>query len=187
MMKFFLLISSFVLHLTSVSGADWKFFSEPYSMINLLNLNIYKIFHFCPHMIFDQILNGTPIFFSCPEQLNRWPCHSLTESLSHSLSQYFYFWHTQSDTRELWPLKHPIRELRRHDLTEKNTYQPTDQPTCLPVYLPRSTPLREEKLLTLWNRNDSIDVSLACEDSWVRSQTLPSSCTEFITHSFADT
>ena len=32
-------------------------------MINLLNLNIYKIFHFCPHMIFDQILNGTPIFF----------------------------------------------------------------------------------------------------------------------------
>ena len=64
MMKFFLLISSFVLHPTIVSGADWKFFSEPYSMINLLNLNIYKIFHFCPHMIFDQILNGTPIFFS---------------------------------------------------------------------------------------------------------------------------
>ena len=69
MMKFFLLISSFVLHLTSVSGADWKFFSEPYSMINLLNLNFYKIFQFCPHMIFDQILNGTPIFFSKFEDL----------------------------------------------------------------------------------------------------------------------
>ena len=38
-------------------------------MINLLNLNIYKIFHFCPHMIFDQILNGTPIFFSKFEDL----------------------------------------------------------------------------------------------------------------------
>ena len=46
-----------------------KFFSEPYSMINLLNLNIYKIFHFCPHMIFDQIINGTPIFFSKFEDL----------------------------------------------------------------------------------------------------------------------
>ena len=29
--------------------------------------------------------------FSCPEQLNRWPCHSLTESLTHS--RYFYFRH----------------------------------------------------------------------------------------------
>ena len=62
--KFFFINFSFVLHLTSVSGADWNLFSEPYSMINLLNLNIYKIFHFCPNMIFDQILNGTPIFFS---------------------------------------------------------------------------------------------------------------------------
>ena len=26
------------------------------------------------------------MFFSCPEQLNRWPCHSLTHSLTHSLS-----------------------------------------------------------------------------------------------------
>ena len=30
-------------------------------------------------------------------------------------------------------------------------------------------------------------MSLTCEDSWVRSQTLLSSCNEFITHSFADT
>ena len=59
----------------------------------------------------------------------------------------------------------------------KNTYQPTDQPTFLPIYLPRSTLLRSGKVT---NRNDSID-------SWVRSQTLLSSWTEFITHSFADT
>ena len=25
-------------------------------------------------------------FFSCPQQLNRWTCHSLTPSLTHSLS-----------------------------------------------------------------------------------------------------
>ena len=51
--------------------------------------------------------------FSCPEQLNRWPCHSLTDSLTHS--QYFYFWHTKSDPRDLWPLRHLIRVMRRHD------------------------------------------------------------------------
>ena len=55
---------------------------------------------------------------------------SLTHSLSHWVtdSQYFYFWHTQSNTRDLWPLQHLIRELRRHDLTEKI-------PTQLPTYL----------------------------------------------------
>ena len=28
--------------------------------------------------------NRNYVFFSCPEQLNRWPCHWLTESLTHS-------------------------------------------------------------------------------------------------------
>ena len=41
--------------------------------------------------------------FSCPEQLNRWPNHSLTDWLTQSLShwRYFYFWHTQNTTE--WP------------------------------------------------------------------------------------
>ena len=55
--------------------------------------------------------------FSCPEQLNRWPCHSLTDSLSQSLT-HFYFCHTKSNPRALLPLRHLIRVMRRHDLTE---------------------------------------------------------------------
>ena len=57
--------------------------------------------------------------FSCPKQLNRWPCHWLTDWLTDSLtdSGYFYFWHTKSDPRDLWPLRHLIRVMRRHDLT----------------------------------------------------------------------
>ena len=74
--------------------------------------------------------------------LTHWLTHWLTDSLTD-----FYFWHTQSDTRDLWPLQHLIRELRRHDLTEKI---PTNQQTSPPSYL-------------------------------------FTSCTEFITHSFADT
>ena len=35
-------------------------------------------------------------FLSWPEQLNRWPCHWLT--------QYFYFWHSKSDPGDLWHL-----------------------------------------------------------------------------------
>ena len=38
--------------------------------------------------------------FSCPQQLNRWPCHSLTNSVTHSL----LLLTLQSDPRELWPL-----------------------------------------------------------------------------------
>ena len=48
-----------------------------------------------------------------------WPCtHWLSHWLGHS--QYFYFWHTKSDPRNLWPLRHLIRVMRRHDLTEKD-------------------------------------------------------------------
>ena len=34
---------------------------------------------------------------------------------------YFYFWHTKSDPRDLWPLRHLIRVMRRHDLSNKKT------------------------------------------------------------------
>ena len=55
------------------------------------------------------------LFFSCPEQLNRWPCHSLTHSVTN-----FYFCHTKSNPRDLLPLRHLIRVMRRHDLSEKD-------------------------------------------------------------------
>ena len=45
--------------------------------------------------------------FSCLEQLNRWPCHSLT----HSLTEDFTNWHTKSDPRDLWALRHLIRVM----------------------------------------------------------------------------
>ena len=53
------------------------------------------------------------LIFSCPKQFNRGSCHWLTNS------RYFYFWHTKSDPRDLWPLRHLIRVMRRHDLTAK--------------------------------------------------------------------
>ena len=56
---------------------------------------------------------GQLVIFSCPEQLNRWPCHSLTNS------GYFTNWHTKSDPRDLWLLRHLIRVMRKHDLTKK--------------------------------------------------------------------
>ena len=55
--------------------------------------------------------------FSCPDfrlrQLYTYPCHSLTES------QGFYFLTLKSNPRDLWPLRHLIRVMRRHDLTKK--------------------------------------------------------------------
>ena len=41
----------------------------------------------------------------------------ITDWLSHW--QYFYFWDTKSDPRDVWPLRHLIRVMRRHDLTKK--------------------------------------------------------------------
>ena len=52
--------------------------------------------------------------FICPEQLNRWPCHSLSHWVTN-----FYFCHTTSNSRDLRPLRHLISVMRRHDLTEK--------------------------------------------------------------------
>ena len=43
--------------------------------------------------------------------------HWLTDWLTDS--GYFYFWNTKSDPRDLWPLRHLMRVMRRHDLTKK--------------------------------------------------------------------
>ena len=45
-------------------------------------------------------------------------CHSLlcTESVTH-----FWFCNTQRDPRHLWPLRHLIRVMRKHDLTNRKT------------------------------------------------------------------
>ena len=55
------------------------------------------------------------VLFSCPEQLNRWPCHSLTHWVTHWL----LLLTLQSDPRDLRPLRHLIRVMKRHDMTKK--------------------------------------------------------------------
>ena len=64
-------------------------------------------------------------FFSCPEQLNRWPCHWVTHLLILTL---------RNNPRDFWPLRHLIRVMRRHDLTQKDL--PTYIPNHLLTYLP---------------------------------------------------
>ena len=88
-------------------------------MFKILFLPSAPLLPFMANILFSYV-------FSCPEQLNRWPCHSLTHS------QYFYFWHTKNDPRDLWPLRHLIRVMRRHELTEK------DLPTYRVFFLQKS-------------------------------------------------
>ena len=76
--------------------------------------------------------------FSCPEQLNRWPCHSLTDWL-----RVLLLLTLQSDPRDLRPLRYLIRVMKRHDLTLK------DLPTYLPVNLHMRTTLRSNPI-DLW-------------------------------------
>ena len=64
--------------------------------------------------------------FSCPEQLIRWPCHSLTDWLTQGT---FYFWSTKSNPRDLWPLWHLTRVMRAHDLNIKKTMTKTKTKT----------------------------------------------------------
>ena len=53
------------------------------------NLPISFPFHTSSHFLqasnFFLIFSFHTSVFSCPEQLNRWPCHSLTQSVTHSL------------------------------------------------------------------------------------------------------
>jgi len=53
-----------------------------------------------PRAVFNLRLSCELYVFSCPQQLNRWPCHSLSHS------QYFYFWHYRVtlETCDLWDI-----------------------------------------------------------------------------------
>ena len=60
----------------------------------------------------------------------------------------------KSNPRDLWPLRHLIRVIRRHNLTQKylpmylHTYQPTYLPTYQPTYPP--TYLPDHSLSHFW-------------------------------------
>ena len=109
--------------------------------------------------------------------------HWVTDWLTH-----FYFCHTKSNPRDLRPLRHLISVMRRHDLTEK------DLPNSKNLKIFRNSEnckkfwefskilrifwysenfskisifsknLKIHNLQTLWNRNDFIDLPLACEE-----------------------
>ena len=55
-------------------------------------------------------------------------CSSIGDLVTDSLTQWLLILTLQSDPRDLWPLWHLIRVMRRHDLTKKSTYPPTYQP-----------------------------------------------------------
>ena len=88
------------------------------------------------HKLFVSFVN---LVFSCPEQLNRWPCPLVGWYLGLTPLTIRQFTTLQSDLRDLWPLRHLIRVMRRHDLTKKDL--PTYLPTYLPAYLPTSLPI----------------------------------------------
>ena len=54
--------------------------------------------------------------FSCPGQLNRWPCHWLSEWAT----EWLLISPSKSNPRDLWPFRHLIRVMWRHDLTKKH-------------------------------------------------------------------
>ena len=83
--------------------------------------------------------------FSCPEQLNRTHCLSLACLLALTKLTIRVFTTLQSEPRDLWPLRHLIRVMRRHDLTKK------DLPTYLPTYLPTSLENTIQELVCQWH------------------------------------
>ena len=64
-------------------------------------------------------------FLAVPRQLYRWPCHWLTDWLTkyYTLLKNTIIQH--SSLRDLWPLRHVMRVMRRHDLNNKKTMTKT--------------------------------------------------------------
>ena len=74
----------------------------------------FSFFSFSPLLRFYWHFYGSNIF-SCPEQLNRTHCPSVP--LTKLTIRVFTT--LQSDPRDLWPLRHLIRVMKRHDMTKK--------------------------------------------------------------------
>ena len=76
-----------------------------------------KVFFKCLFFIGEKKNVFVFVFFSCPQQLNRWPCLSLVWSVPLTPLTIRVFTALQSEPRDLWPLRHLIRVMRRHDLS----------------------------------------------------------------------
>ena len=68
-------------------------------------------------------------FISCPEQLNRWPCPLVGLLVGPPPLTIRVFRTLQSDPRDLWPLRHLIKMMRIHDLTNTKTMTKTNTNT----------------------------------------------------------
>ena len=75
--------------------------------------------------------------------------------------------------------------LHRHRLPSSTSAAELGTAVVIQLLLLEAGP--NNSLQTLWNRFDSIDVTLACEDIWGRCQPGPSNTREFTMHSFEDT
>ena len=75
------------------------------------HLDITHLLHFA------MVIRVFVFIFSYPEQLKRWPCHSLSHSLN-KLTLLFFTYKEQSK-------RHLIRAMRRHDLTNTMTVSKT--------------------------------------------------------------
>ena len=101
------------------------------------------------HKLFVSFVN---LVFSCPEQLNRTHCPLLGLSVCLTKLTIRVFTTLQSDPRDLWPLRHLIRVMRRHDMTKKN-YKDKDILRKPPQSNPRDLwPLRH--LFRVMRRHD---------------------------------
>ena len=74
------------------------------------------MFFFCKNILF---FSSFYLLFSCPEQLNRWPC-PLVGLLPLTIR---VFKTLQSEPRDLWPLRHLTSVMRRH--VERNWHKNT--------------------------------------------------------------
>ena len=75
-----------------------------------MNLSTFFLLFYLETHITRKQMNCPPwskyrVFFSCPEQLNRWPCHSLTHWLTHSLLM------SKLDWCDVWLVKMPTQNL----------------------------------------------------------------------------
>ena len=115
------------------------YFSKPPFFIRMRSFLHYFIndhFQFvsCLYLVSIMISPFEKWFLAVHKQLNKWPSPLLAWSICLLPIKTKASTKLQSDPRDLWPLRHLITVMRRHDLTQKDL--PTYIPTHLPTYLP---------------------------------------------------
>ena len=112
---------------------EYILFVQKYPDIFRVNLSVQdKLFHELTKFVAPMPLHIMTFIFSCLEQLNGWPCHSVR--VTHSVTQDFTSWHTKSDRRDLWSSTHLIRVTRRHYLRQFWQFRFFDNSNILTIF-----------------------------------------------------